>query len=92
MPPFHQRVYEVARRLPPGATLPYGDIAGGLGAPRPARAVGQALGRNPVAMIVPCHRVLAAGGRLGGFSRSAAADQGADAGHRSGAGGRPGLV
>ena len=68
MPPFHRRVYEVARTIPPGATLSYGEIATRLGAPGSARAVGQALGRNPFAIVVPCHRVLAAGGKLGGFS------------------------
>jgi methylated-DNA-[protein]-cysteine S-methyltransferase len=66
--PFHRRVYEVARTIAPGATLSYGDIAARLGAPGAARAVGQALGRNPFAIVVPCHRVLAAGGRVGGFS------------------------
>ena len=65
---FHRRVYEAARDIPPGATLTYGDIAARLGAPGAARAVGQALGRNPFAIVVPCHRVLAAGGKLGGFS------------------------
>ncbi|WP_433933785.1 methylated-DNA--[protein]-cysteine S-methyltransferase [Sorangium cellulosum] len=70
VPPFHRRVYEVARTIPPGATLTYGDIAGRLGAPGSARAVGQALGRNPFPIVVPCHRVLAAGGRVGGFSGS----------------------
>ena len=66
--PFHRRVYEVARAIPPGKTLAYGDIAARLGAPGAARAVGQALGRNPFPMVVPCHRVLAAGGKIGGFS------------------------
>ncbi len=69
VPPFHRRVYEIARTIPPGATLTYGEIAHRLGAePGAARAVGQALGANPVPIVVPCHRVLAAGGRLGGFS------------------------
>jgi len=68
VPPFHRRVYELARTIPPGATLSYGDVAARLRAPGAARAVGQALGRNPFALIVPCHRVLAAGGRVGGFS------------------------
>jgi methylated-DNA-[protein]-cysteine S-methyltransferase len=68
VPPFHRRVYEVARTIPPGATLSYGDIAARLGSPGSARAVGQALGHNPFAIVVPCHRVLAAGGRVGGFS------------------------
>ena len=67
-PEFHRRVYAVARTIPPGHTLTYGEIAARLGAPHEARAVGQALGRNPVAIIVPCHRVLAADGRMGGFS------------------------
>jgi O-6-methylguanine DNA methyltransferase len=68
VPPFHRRVYAVARNIPPGATLAYGEIAARIGAPGAARAVGQALGRNPFAIIVPCHRVLAAGGKVGGFS------------------------
>lgn len=68
LPEFHQRVYEVARTIPPGATMTYGEIAARLGDPGSARAVGQALGRNPIPVIVPCHRVLAAGGRRGGFS------------------------
>jgi len=68
LPPFHRRVYEIARTIPPGATVSYGNIAARLGTPGAARAVGQALGRNPFAIIVPCHRVLAAGGKAGGFS------------------------
>jgi methylated-DNA-[protein]-cysteine S-methyltransferase len=66
--PFHRRVYEVARTIPPGATLSYGEVAARLGEPGLARDVGQALGQNPFALIVPCHRVIAAGGKLGGFS------------------------
>jgi methylated-DNA-[protein]-cysteine S-methyltransferase len=65
---FHRRVYEVARAIPPGSTLSYGDVAVRLGAPGAARAVGQALGRNPFAIVVPCHRVVAASGKIGGFS------------------------
>jgi methylated-DNA-[protein]-cysteine S-methyltransferase len=65
---FHRRVYEVARAIPAGSTLSYGQIAAALGMPGAARAVGQALGRNPFAIVVPCHRVVAANGRLGGFS------------------------
>jgi methylated-DNA-[protein]-cysteine S-methyltransferase len=68
VPSFDRRVYEVARAIPPGATLSYGDIAAHLGAPGEARAVGQALGQNPFPLVVPCHRVLAAGGKVGGFS------------------------
>ncbi|WP_394847049.1 methylated-DNA--[protein]-cysteine S-methyltransferase [Pendulispora brunnea] len=66
--PFYQRVYEVARTIAPGATLSYGEVATRLGSPGSARAVGQALGRNPFPIVVPCHRVLAAGGKMGGFS------------------------
>ena len=68
VPEFHRRVYEVARAIAPGTTLSYGDIAARLGAPGEARAVGHALGRNPFAIVVPCHRVVAAGGKVGGFS------------------------
>ena len=67
-PDFHRKVYEVARTIPPGQTMTYGEIAKKLGAPHESREVGQALGRNPVAIIVPCHRVLGADGKMGGFS------------------------
>lgn len=67
-PEFHRRVYEVARTIPPGQTMTYGEIARCLGVPHESREVGQALGRNPVAIIVPCHRVLGADGKMGGFS------------------------
>lgn len=70
IPDFHQRVYAVARAIPPGQTLTYGEVAARLGEPGAARAVGQALGRNPFAPVVPCHRVLAAGDKPGGFSAS----------------------
>lgn len=65
---FSRRVYEIARLIPPGATRTYGDIAKEMGGLHLAREVGQALGRNPYPIIVPCHRVLAAGGKTGGFS------------------------
>jgi methylated-DNA-[protein]-cysteine S-methyltransferase len=68
VPDFHRRAYEVTRAIPRGATLTYGEVAARLGSPGGMRAVGQALGRNPVPILVPCHRVLAAGGGLGGFS------------------------
>ena len=68
VPPFERCVYECVRAIAPGATLTYGEVAVRVGEPGAARAVGQALGRNPFAPIVPCHRVLAAGGRSGGFS------------------------
>lgn len=68
IPEFHRRVYAVSREILAGQTRTYGEIANELGEPSASRAVGQALGANPFAIIVPCHRVLAAGGRSGGFS------------------------
>lgn len=68
LPSFNLRVYELARGILPGQTLTYGEVAVRLGEPQAARAVGQALGANPFPIIVPCHRVLAAGGKSGGFS------------------------
>lgn len=66
--PFRQRVYRATCAIAPGETCTYGDLAAQLGNRQGARAVGQALGFNPFAPVVPCHRVLAAGGRPGGFS------------------------
>lgn len=68
VPEFNQRVYVIARRIAPGETRSYGQVAEELGDKALARAVGQALGQNPFAPIVPCHRVLAANGKPGGFS------------------------
>ncbi len=68
IPPFNQRVYDVTRAIPPGETLTYGEVAAAIGEPGAARAVGRALGENPYPIIIPCHRVLAAGGKMGGFS------------------------
>jgi methylated-DNA-[protein]-cysteine S-methyltransferase len=68
VPEFHRRVYALARRIPPGHTRTYGDLAAELGGPAVARAVGQALARNRFAPLVPCHRVMAAHGQAGGFS------------------------
>jgi methylated-DNA-[protein]-cysteine S-methyltransferase len=65
---LQRRVYEVAQKIPPGATLTYGEIAERLGDRLLARDVGEALGLNPFPIIVPCHRVLAAGSKIGGFS------------------------
>ena len=65
---FARQVYEAARAIPPGQTRTYGEIAKSLDQPREAQAVGQALGKNPIALIIPCHRVVAAGGKSGGFS------------------------
>lgn len=68
VPAFHRRVYEAARAIAPGTTVSYGELAAKVGAPGAARAVGQAMGRNPFPIVVPCHRVLAAGGKTGGFT------------------------
>ena len=68
MPDFNRQVYEIARTFPAGSTLTYGEIAERLGDRNLARDVGTALGQNPIPIIVPCHRVLAAGGKMGGFS------------------------
>jgi methylated-DNA-[protein]-cysteine S-methyltransferase len=65
---FARRVYAAARGVGPGQTTTYGELASQLGAPEAAREVGQALGRNPLPILVPCHRVLGAGGKLVGFS------------------------
>jgi len=67
-PEFNRRVYAVARAIPPGETLTYGEVAERLGDKSLARAVGQALGENPCPIVMPCHRVLAADGKTGGFS------------------------
>ncbi len=71
---FHARVYDVALSIRPGETLTYGEVARRIGEPGAAQAVGQALGKNPWPIIVPCHRVLAAGGRTGGFSANGGID------------------
>jgi methylated-DNA-[protein]-cysteine S-methyltransferase len=68
VPEFHRRAYAIAQSIPPGETMTYGEIAKRLGEPGAARAVGQAMGANRFPIIVPCHRVLAAGRKTGGFS------------------------
>ncbi|MGK8520999.1 methylated-DNA--[protein]-cysteine S-methyltransferase [Nocardia asteroides] len=68
IPQFHRAVYTVTRAIDPGHTLSYGQVADRVGAPGAAQAVGQALGRNPIPLIIPCHRVLAADHALHGFS------------------------
>ena len=65
---FQQSVWRQMLKLGPGQTLSYGEIAAAIGKPRAVRAVGGACGANPIPVLVPCHRVLAAHGRLGGFS------------------------
>jgi methylated-DNA-[protein]-cysteine S-methyltransferase len=67
-PDFHRQVYDDILKFNWGETTTYGDIARRLGDLTLSRAVGQALGRNPIPLIIPCHRVLAAGNKQGGFS------------------------
>ena len=68
IPPLHARIYEIARAIPPGEVLTYGEVAERAGDKNLAREVGRALGLNPFPPIVPCHRILAASGKTGGFS------------------------
>jgi methylated-DNA-[protein]-cysteine S-methyltransferase len=68
VPDFNRQVYDVARSIDPGATLTYGEVAERLGDRNLARDVAQALSQNQTPIVVPCHRVLAAGGKTGGFS------------------------
>jgi methylated-DNA-[protein]-cysteine S-methyltransferase len=74
VPGFNREVYDVTRAIARGTTLTYGDIASRIGHPEMARDVGQALGRNPFPLIIPCHRVLAARGKVGGFSAPGGTD------------------
>ena len=69
--PFQGRVLEVTRKIPFGATMTYGELAAKAAAPRAARAVGSVMAANRVPIIIPCHRVIAAGSKLGGFSAPA---------------------
>jgi methylated-DNA-[protein]-cysteine S-methyltransferase len=66
--PFQRAVWDALLRIPAGATCSYGDIARAIGAPQAVRAVGAAVGRNPVSLIVPCHRVVGSGGALTGYA------------------------
>lgn len=68
IPPLHRRIYEIARAITPGEVLTYGEVAERCGDKNLAREVGRALGLNPFPPIVPCHRILAASGKTGGFS------------------------
>lgn len=65
---FQRAVWKALQGIPPGSTLSYGEVARQIGKPGAARAVGRACGANPVPLLVPCHRVLAGGSQLGGFS------------------------
>jgi methylated-DNA-[protein]-cysteine S-methyltransferase len=66
--PFQRRVWQELRRIPRGQTISYKELAQRIGNPQACRAVGQANGRNPIPLIIPCHRVIAADGGLGGYS------------------------
>jgi methylated-DNA-[protein]-cysteine S-methyltransferase len=66
--PFERRVLETTRRIPYGQVVPYAELARRIGKPKAARAVGNALGHNPVAIVVPCHRVVRSDGGLGGYT------------------------
>ena len=67
LPRFTAKVLDAVTRIPFGAALSYGEVAAAVGSPKAARAVGQAVGSNPLPLLIPCHRVLAAEGRIGGF-------------------------
>jgi len=66
--PFVRRVLTATMQVPAGNLVSYGDIARRIGQPKGSRAVGQALGRNPIPIVIPCHRVIASGGRIGGYT------------------------
>lgn len=66
--PFASRVIAAVRRIPAGATRSYAEVASAAGSPKAARAVGNIMARNPIPIIIPCHRVTASGGRIGGYS------------------------
>lgn len=74
LPEFSKRVYEIVRTIPIGQTLTYGEIAKKLGDVSLSREVGQAMGKNPTPVIMPCHRVVAASGKTGGFSAPGGVD------------------
>lgn len=70
-PAWDQLILGVVRTIPRGTTLSYGEVARLAGRPGAAQATGGAVGRNPVGLLIPCHRVIAAGGRLGGYGAAA---------------------
>ena len=72
--PFRRAIYAAARKLAHGEIVTYGELAARAGFPDHARETGTALGRNPIPLIVPCHRIIAAGGKLGGFSAERGTD------------------
>jgi AraC family transcriptional regulator, regulatory protein of adaptative response / methylated-DNA-[protein]-cysteine methyltransferase len=65
--PFQLQVWGALKKIPAGAQVTYGQIASAVGRPRAVRAVGTAIGRNPISILIPCHRVVRAGGQLGGY-------------------------
>ena len=73
--PFQMRVWEILQTIPPGQSCTYGQIAARLGNSRASQAVGQAVGRNPISIIIPCHRCVGAGGRLTGYAGGLEAKQ-----------------
>ena len=75
VPPFYRSVLEACRRIPYGQTASYADLARAVGKPNAARAVGGAMARNPLPLVVPCHRVLRADGSIGGFSSAHGVDE-----------------
>ena len=68
LPPFARKVLTACSKIPPGQTVSYSQLAGMIGRPRASRAVGSALARNPIPLIIPCHRVIHSDGSLGNFS------------------------
>lgn len=70
--PFQQSVWRELQRIPFGETVTYGELARRVGRPKAVRAVGTANGKNPLSILVPCHRVVAANGKLGGYNGGAA--------------------
>lgn len=65
---FALSVYRLAQKIPSGKAITYSELARAIGKPKSARAVGNALGKNPIPLIIPCHRIIASSGKLGGFS------------------------
>lgn len=68
VPPFHRKVYQALCKVPPGKVVTYAELAKRAGSPGAARAVGTAMAKNPFPIIIPCHRVVAGNGKLGGYS------------------------
>jgi len=68
IPEFHRAVYDALNKIPAGKTVSYAELAKRAGSPRAARAVGQAMAKNPFPILIPCHRVVAANGRIGNYS------------------------